>query len=88
MYEKEIYDAEFGLGPGGWDTMARKWNKAALMRMADGTVASSAANVQRAVYRAVHAWRDKIAREEDESTRYESLSFVEERVRKTDHPLA
>ncbi|KAM5540062.1 hypothetical protein V8D89_006202 [Ganoderma adspersum] len=70
VYEKEIYDAEFGLGPGGWDTMARKWNKAALMRIADGTDASSVANVQRAVYRAVHAWRDKIAREEDESTRY------------------
>ncbi|KAI1789123.1 hypothetical protein LXA43DRAFT_1096686 [Ganoderma leucocontextum] len=70
VYEKEIYDAESGLGPGGWDTLARKWNKTLLMGTSAGTDASSAVNVQRAVYRAVHTWRDKIAREEDESTRY------------------
>lgn len=77
MYEKETYDAELGLGPGGWDTMARKWNKIQLMRISEGTEAGSAVNVQRAVYHAVHAWRDRVAREEDESTRYVSLPYVE-----------
>ena len=76
VYEKEVYDAEFGLGPGGWDTMARKWNKLLLIGSAGDTNANAAVNVQRAVYRAVHAWRDKVAREEDESTRYVSLSPI------------
>ena len=69
MYEKEVYDAEGGSGPGGWDGLARKWNKMAFM--AGSTIAEidSALKVQCAVYRAVHAWRDKVAREEDESTR-------------------
>ncbi|KAI0643061.1 ribonuclease H-like domain-containing protein [Trametes meyenii] len=69
VYEKEVYDSEGGSGPGGWDTLARKWNKAALMSTSserEGAVA----NVQREVYRTVHAWRDRVAREEDESTRY------------------
>lgn len=65
MYEREYYDMEGGSGPGGWDTMAKKWNKIALM--ADGP-----GGVQREVYRAVHAWRDRTAREEDESPRYVS----------------
>ncbi|KAI0671048.1 hypothetical protein C8Q78DRAFT_1190600 [Trametes maxima] len=69
VYEKEVYDAEGGTGPGGWDTLARKWNKAALMA-ASSDREGAAANVQREVYRTVHAWRDRIAREEDESTRY------------------
>ncbi|KAI0049395.1 hypothetical protein FA95DRAFT_1556869 [Auriscalpium vulgare] len=63
MYEREFYDVEGGSGPTGWDTMARKWNKAALT--ADGH-----GGMKREVYKAVHAWRDRIAREEDESTRY------------------
>ncbi|KAF9499048.1 hypothetical protein BDN71DRAFT_1487257 [Pleurotus eryngii] len=61
VYERETYDAECGLGPGGWEGIARKWNKATLL---------SGDNEQGRVYRAVHAWRDKAAREEDESTRY------------------
>lgn len=63
VYEREYYDVEGGSGPGGWDTMAKKWNKVAL-------VADGPGGVQREVYRAVHAWRDRTAREEDESTRY------------------
>ncbi|EIN12508.1 hypothetical protein PUNSTDRAFT_97267 [Punctularia strigosozonata HHB-11173 SS5] len=59
-FERELYDADNGTGPAGWDTLARKWNKSA----------GAMPPVQRAVYRAVHAWRDRVAREEDESARY------------------
>ncbi|CCM05603.1 uncharacterized protein FIBRA_07831 [Fibroporia radiculosa] len=67
VYEKEIYDADSGAGPGGWDTLARKWNKGVLMA---GAPEGGPYAVQRTIYRGVHAWRDRIAREEDESTRY------------------
>ncbi|KAK2465781.1 hypothetical protein APHAL10511_002325 [Amanita phalloides] len=66
IYRKDMYDAVSGLGPGGWDTLARKWNKPRLFANSEDSIGK----VQRAVYRNVHAWRDKIAREEDESTRY------------------
>ncbi|TDL23207.1 hypothetical protein BD410DRAFT_173443 [Rickenella mellea] len=56
-YVKEVYDFETGTGPGGWDTLSQKWNK-------------SLSGMQMAVFRCVHAWRDKVARSEDESTRY------------------
>ena len=73
VYEKELYDREGGAGPGGWDTLARKWNKSYLMA---GSVVpeGSAASAQRAAYLAVHAWRDQVAREEDESVRSVFLS--------------
>lgn len=70
VYEKEVYDAADGGGPGGWDTLARKWNKGALTAGAEAQAqAGSVYAIQRAVYRTVHAWRDRVAREEDESTR-------------------
>ena len=55
-YEREIYDLESGSGPGGWDTLASKWNKVL-------------SGMQLLVFKAVHAWRDRVAREEDENTR-------------------
>jgi exosome complex exonuclease RRP6 len=58
-YEKEVYDAENGSGGTGWDTLAKKWNKGTLL----------IPSVQRAVFLAVHRWRDEVAREEDESVR-------------------
>ena len=61
VYSPDPYDAEGGTGFNGWDTLARRWNKAALG--VDG-----APSVQREVFRAVHLWRDRVAREEDEST--------------------
>ncbi|KAJ6516485.1 hypothetical protein C8R45DRAFT_960259 [Mycena sanguinolenta] len=67
-YEKEMYDSELGTGTGGWDTLARKWNKGALVAAAETPLGSQ--TLQRAVYRCVHAWRDEVARAEDESTRY------------------
>ncbi|EPQ54765.1 hypothetical protein GLOTRDRAFT_77494 [Gloeophyllum trabeum ATCC 11539] len=74
LYESEVYDQEEGSGPGGWDTLARKWNKVGLSRDAwisssDG-LGSSVERMKRGVYRFVHGWRDRVAREEDESTRY------------------
>ena len=56
LYEEEIYDYENGFGTGGWDTLAKKWNR-------------PMTGLQMAVFRSVHGWRDKVAREEDESTR-------------------
>ena len=63
LYAPEPYDEEGGTGVGGWDTLARKWNKPALG--IDGVP-----GVQREVFQAVHIWRDRVAREEDESTGY------------------
>ncbi|KAI0298162.1 ribonuclease H-like domain-containing protein [Multifurca ochricompacta] len=63
VYSPEPYDAEGGSGLNGWDTLARRWNKPALG--VDGEP-----SVQREVFRAVHVWRDRVAREEDESTGY------------------
>ncbi|KAJ1561511.1 Exosome component 10 [Cladochytrium tenue] len=56
-YEKEVYDATTGEGPNGWQTHLRK-------------VALPMSPEHVAVYCAVHAWRDAVAREEDESPRY------------------
>ncbi|KAJ7929003.1 hypothetical protein B0H13DRAFT_2652544 [Mycena leptocephala] len=67
-YEKEMYDSERGGGSAGWDTLARKWNKGGLVAAAETPLGSE--TLQRAVYRCVHAWRDEVARAEDESTRY------------------
>ncbi|KAL8925164.1 MAG: hypothetical protein Q9208_003669 [Pyrenodesmia sp. 3 TL-2023] len=54
-YERFIYDAKNGAGMGGWNNL--------LTRTADRF------DIQQfAVLRAVHQWRDKLAREEDEST--------------------
>ncbi|GJJ15757.1 hypothetical protein Clacol_010035 [Clathrus columnatus] len=60
VYIKEVYDAEGGTGPGGWEVLSRKWNKSI----------GSGDDVHSEVFRAVHAWRDGVARKEDESTRY------------------
>ncbi|KAF9116697.1 exosome nuclease subunit [Mortierella sp. AM989] len=56
-HEKEFYDAESGEGPNGWRNMYSKWNRALN-------------NMQFAVFKALHAWRDQTARDEDESIRY------------------
>ena len=67
VYVKEPYDAADGSGPGGWDTLAKKWNKGALMAGGPGVGIGA---MQREVYVRVHGWRERVAREEDESTRY------------------
>lgn len=67
FYTKEPYDAIGGSGLGGWDKLARKWNKVTLTAGGPGVGVGA---MQREVYRRVHGWRDKVAREEDESTKY------------------
>ncbi|KAF5315383.1 hypothetical protein D9619_007468 [Psilocybe cf. subviscida] len=67
VYAKEMYDINDGTGSGGWDTLAKKWNKGALLAGGPGVGVGA---MQREVYRAVHWWRERVAREEDESTRY------------------
>ena len=73
VYVKEPYDAADGSGPGGWDTLAKKWNKGALMAGGPGVGIGA---MQREVYVRVHSWRERVAREEDESTRYVVLRHV------------
>ncbi|KAI1007566.1 Exosome complex exonuclease [Podosphaera aphanis] len=53
-YERQVYNTESGKGPGGWYPLLVK--SPALL-----------SNEQFAVFRAVHAWRDKIARLDDDS---------------------
>ncbi|KAF5360491.1 hypothetical protein D9756_004521 [Leucocoprinus leucothites] len=77
VYTKEPYDHASGSGSNGWDGLAKKWNKPFFT--SSGTLPSSSSDsttphqvlvMQKAVYKAVHWWREKVAREEDESTRY------------------
>lgn len=68
LYDRETYDAELGTGAGGWDTLARKWNKSSLSNSAV-EINGVRGGVTGEVYRAVHRWREDIARDEDESTR-------------------
>ena len=66
VYSKEPYDALGGSGLSGWDKLAKKWNKVALTAGGPGVGVGA---MQREVYRCVHGWREKVAREEDESTK-------------------
>ncbi|OBT82343.1 hypothetical protein VE02_08817 [Pseudogymnoascus sp. 03VT05] len=56
-YESPRYNATTGKGPGGWFQALVK-------------VPTLLNNEQFAVFRAVHAWRDKIARQDDDSTNF------------------
>ena len=53
-YERPAYDTELGSGPGGWFNLL--WRTPSLF-----------SREQFAVFRAVHQWRDQIARKEDEN---------------------
>ncbi|ORZ19396.1 ribonuclease H-like domain-containing protein [Absidia repens] len=57
VYEKEVYDAERGLGSGGWRYLLTKWRH-------------SMNQQQLNVFKALHQWRDTTARQEDESIRF------------------
>ena len=63
LHQTENYDGEEGSGPGGWDTIARRWNKVAFTKVAPRSTPKS-------IYLRIHDWRDRVAREEDESTTY------------------
>ncbi|KAF7943410.1 hypothetical protein EAE96_011336 [Botrytis aclada] len=56
-YERQIYNAESGKGPGGWFSLIYK--TPALL-----------SSEQFSVFKAVHAWRDKIARKDDDSINF------------------
>ncbi|KAF4629014.1 hypothetical protein G7Y89_g9139 [Cudoniella acicularis] len=56
-YERQVYNAESGRGPGGWYSLLVK--TPALFN-----------NEQFAVFRAVHGWRDQISRADDDSTNF------------------
>jgi len=53
-FHREAYDAKNGEGSRGWGGVLRWYNKRLTF-------------VQREVFLAMHAWRDKVAREEDEN---------------------
>ncbi|OLY85775.1 Exosome complex exonuclease rrp6 [Smittium mucronatum] len=57
VFQKENYDSVYGNGPGGWNTLLSKHSIALTNR-------------QLVVFKALHAWRDQIARLHDESIRY------------------
>lgn len=63
LHQTEKYDEEEGTGPGGWDTIARRWNKATFTKNADTSISKN-------IYLRIHDWRDRVAREEDESIAY------------------
>ncbi|KAF2862162.1 hypothetical protein K470DRAFT_269154 [Piedraia hortae CBS 480.64] len=56
-YERPVYDVELGSGPSGWAKLLSRM-PALLTRE------------QFSVFRAVHKWRDDVAREQDDSTHY------------------
>ncbi|KAK4999529.1 exosome nuclease subunit [Elasticomyces elasticus] len=56
-YEHPLYDSVYGLGPAGWYRMLAR--TPALFD-----------KEQFAVFRAIHEWRDKVAREQDDSVHY------------------
>ncbi|EME39736.1 hypothetical protein DOTSEDRAFT_138360 [Dothistroma septosporum NZE10] len=56
-YEHPIYDAELGQGAGGWYKMLAR-------------TPALFSKEQFSVFRAVHKWRDDVAREQDDSTHY------------------
>lgn len=57
VYEHPVYDTELGQGPGGWYKLLAR--TPALL-----------SKEQFAVFRAVHKWRDDVAREQDDSVHY------------------
>jgi exosome complex exonuclease RRP6 len=56
-FERQVYNMESGKGPGGWYQLLVK-------------TPALFSNEQFAVFRAVHAWRDQVARLDDDSTAF------------------
>lgn len=57
LYERDVYDVETGKGPGGWASQSRRF--LAKEELDERVVG--------AVFKALHSWRDSVARKEDES---------------------
>jgi exosome complex exonuclease RRP6 len=71
LYDPPVYDYENGKGPEGWDTLMRKYGKAPT-------------GPARAVFIAIHRWRDRLAREMDESVKQVSSAALSNFVLITD----
>lgn len=56
VYEREGYDEDSGRGNMGWAGQGRRWLPRGMAEEEGGVV-----------WKRVHAWRDRVAREEDES---------------------
>lgn len=56
LYARERYDAETGLGGGGWASLLRKAGRALAVDLR-----------KLEVFKAIHGWRDSVARAQDES---------------------
>jgi exosome complex exonuclease RRP6 len=56
-FERQVYNEETGKGPGGWAQLLVK-------------APAFSNNEQFAVFRAVHSWRDEVARSDDDSTSF------------------
>jgi exosome complex exonuclease RRP6 len=65
VYTREMYDAEEGSGANGWGAFLIKFGN-------QGTVGTEP-DRRRSLIVAVHTWRDRIARELDESPLYVSF---------------
>ena len=77
LYQKNIYDEELGEGSGGWKGLLRSrlGHRGALAKTAEYGRAgdpmtwgsSERGYMEERAFRKLHAWRDRKAREEDES---------------------
>jgi exosome complex exonuclease RRP6 len=70
-FDAENYDYIAGYGVNGWRALARRWNKGAEWQidLSPGATGSGS-GLDFEVFRALHEWRDRIARAEDESPVY------------------
>jgi exosome complex exonuclease RRP6 len=70
-YEAENYDYVSGYGVNGWRALAKRWNKGAEWRIDLSPGARGpGSGLDFEVFRALHDWRDRVARAEDESPVY------------------
>ncbi|CDZ96833.1 Exosome 3'-5' exoribonuclease complex, subunit PM/SCL-100 (Rrp6) [Phaffia rhodozyma] len=67
-YAHDVYSSE-GTGSQGYRSLAKKYNKLHLLPPLP-VYASTETVLESVVFRKIHAWRDAVSREEDESTKY------------------
>ena len=65
LYSSEEYNSQSGLGRMGWKNQQRKWLSSRERETEPGIV-----------FQRLHAWRDRVAREEDESPLYVVLISI------------
>lgn len=73
FYAHPCHDASTGLGPYGWRGLVQKWNKHLLYHvpaMPHEYITPRKTSLEFHVFRALHDWRDRVARDTDEAPRY------------------